>query len=121
MIENLAGVENALGVERLLQGAHQRHFLGRARDQEVRLFLQTDAVFGGHRPADVRQRFVDGALDRFPRGLVLAGANREMQIAVADLAASEVAVCIEGCVQKAVHIADVRLHVRYRQSHIEDE
>ena len=51
---DLAGVEDAVGVEGVLEGAHQRQLLGRAGVAEVVELLGADAVLGRDGAADAR-------------------------------------------------------------------
>src|SRR5262245_9081313 len=86
-LENLAGIEDALRVERSLEGAHQSDLGRRAGMMQIRLFLEPDAMLGGYRTIQPGKRTVDDVLDRFPDlGVVRRGRNHEVQVAVAEVA-----------------------------------
>src|SRR5690606_33408913 len=86
-LQNLARIEDAVRIERLLEPAHQGNFFRRARIGEPRTLERTDAVFGRYRSAEVAHRVIDGPRGGMPYGFVIgAGREADMQIAVANMA-----------------------------------
>src|SRR5579863_2857701 len=62
-LENLARIEDAVGVDRLLDGAHQCDFLRTAREVQEFALQRADAVLGRDRTPPPGHEFVDRALD----------------------------------------------------------
>src|ERR1700734_267971 len=90
--EDLAGIEDAVGIERTLDGAHQIQLHGLGVALELRHFQPADAVLGAEAAAEIPHQVVNGTLDRLlareegcavgARGLV----EIEVEIAVTDVA-----------------------------------
>ena len=88
--EDLAGIEHAVRIERLLDAPHQRDGLGRQLQRQVPRLAEADAVLAGHRAFErdhaFEQRLLGGGDARLDVGIVGVDHDVDVDVAVADVA-----------------------------------
>src|SRR6185437_16024003 len=108
-IEHLAGVENPARVEGFLQRPHHRNLRRTARDSQMRLALQSNAVLRRDCAAELAQRLVHTPLDLI-EGLLMPipRADRHVQVAIGDVAEHPHADSRHGALESGTDLLQIR-------------